>query len=79
MTKKNPPLPEGQDYLFVPLAWWCGSKEFNNFCDATSKAPILPQIGLSNRLLHHIITTINECITQFNTQVEQSMDHLSDQ
>ena len=77
--KNNPVLPEGLNYLFVPLAWWCGSKEFNNFCNATSKAPILPHIGLSNRLLHHIITTINECVTQFNKQIEQSIDHLSDQ
>ena len=53
--KKNPTVPEGQDYLFVPLAWWCGSKEFNNFCNATSKAPILPHIGLSNRLLQQSI------------------------
>ena len=50
------------------------TKEFNNFCNATSRAPILPHIGLSNRLLHHIITTINECVTKFNKQVEQSMD-----
>ncbi len=77
--KKNPILPQNEDYLFVPLAWWCGSKEFNNYCESTSKASILPHIGLSNRLLHHIITTINENIAQFNKQFEQSIDQSSGQ
>ena len=54
-----------------------GSKEYRNYCSSLSDAPILPHIGLSQRLLHHVITTIKQGIVEENkkTQTGECLRH----
>lgn len=71
--KKNPHLPDPTKYIFVPLAWWCGSKEYSNYCISLSPAPMVPHIGMSQRLLHHIMTMVKQGIVDENKKI-RSLD-----